>query len=327
MHSTSNEKSTSTRKIRDSLRPSLKPPNHLFLLQLMEFMYGVATSTEVAYFTYIYARVDASLYQRVTGYVRAALLLGRFASGVLSQSLVSSGALTFYQLNYISFCSVTVAFCIAVCLPSVQHSMYFHRQVARDPASLPDVIVDGAQGPPVDGKGEPRADVADKRRIEAPSATDPGMGRSTEALAEPERRSCCEWLRDAGRLMLADFKAAYSSPTVVQWSVWWAFATCGNLQVGNYAQPLWEEIAPWEDYDSEAGLYNGLVEASNTLLGTCTGPPGDRCGGGGKTVLLHLGGTRVPNVRLNSSQRQLPFIYATSFENKITGEKSFRNSG
>ena len=68
--------------------------------------------------------------------------------------------------------------------------------------------------------------------------------------------------------MYADFRAAYSSPSVLQWSVWWAFATCGNLQVGNYAQPLWEEIAPWEDFDSEGALYNGLVEASNTLLGT-----------------------------------------------------------
>ncbi|KAF0295654.1 Thiamine transporter 2 [Amphibalanus amphitrite] len=221
-------------------------------MQLMEFMYGIATSTEVAYLTYIYARVDSSLYQRVTGYVRAALLLGRFASGVLSQSLVSSEALNFFQLNYISFCSVSVAFCIAVCLPTVKHSIYFHRQAAGN--WKPDTSVEDASNAPEGG--------ADKQPPQ--SAETEG---STEQLTDPGRRSCCQWLQDAGGYMLADFRSAYSSPSVVQWSLWWAFATCGNFQVGNYGQPLWEEIAPWEDFDSEGALYNGLVEASNTLLG------------------------------------------------------------
>jgi len=73
--------------------------------------------------------------------------------------------------------------------------------------------------------------------------------------------------RRAASYLAQDARTAYSTPSVVQWSVWWAFATCGNLQVGNYIQPLWEEIAPWEDFDTEGALYNGLVEASNTLLG------------------------------------------------------------
>ncbi|XP_037088514.1 thiamine transporter 1-like, partial [Pollicipes pollicipes] len=107
-------------------------------MQLMEFFYGIATSTEVAYLTYIYARVDSSYYQRVTGYVRAALLLGRFGSGLLSQTLVSSGALTFYELNYISFSSVAVAFCIATGLPRVRHSIYFHRQASTSPQAVPE---------------------------------------------------------------------------------------------------------------------------------------------------------------------------------------------
>ena len=33
-------------------------------MQLMEFLYGIATSTEVAYFTYIYAKVLANNYFR-----------------------------------------------------------------------------------------------------------------------------------------------------------------------------------------------------------------------------------------------------------------------
>ena len=57
----------------------------------MQVAYGIATSTEVAYFTYIYARVPGQHYQKVTSFTRAALLIGRFLSGVLSQVLVGFG--------------------------------------------------------------------------------------------------------------------------------------------------------------------------------------------------------------------------------------------
>ena len=42
---------------------------------------------------------------------------------------------------------------------------------------------------------------------------------------------------------------------------------CGNFQVGNYIQPLWEEIKPAGDSDSPCELYNGAVEAVTTLIG------------------------------------------------------------
>ena len=32
----------------------------------MQFTYGIATSTEVAYYSYIYAKVDSNKYQKVT---------------------------------------------------------------------------------------------------------------------------------------------------------------------------------------------------------------------------------------------------------------------
>lgn len=59
-------------------------------MQLMEFCYGIATSTEVAYFTYIYAQVSGVYYQRVTSFTRAALLTGRFMSGLLAQVSILS---------------------------------------------------------------------------------------------------------------------------------------------------------------------------------------------------------------------------------------------
>lgn len=64
--------------------------------------------------------------------------------------------------------------------------------------------------------------------------------------------------------MIKDFVFAYSSPHILKWSFWWAMATAGYMQAGNYIQPLWEEIIPLEE-DKER--YNGVVEALTTSLG------------------------------------------------------------
>ena len=54
-------------------------------MQAMEFFYGISTSTEVAYYTYIYAMVETNHFQKVTSYTRTAILTGRFCSAVLAQ--------------------------------------------------------------------------------------------------------------------------------------------------------------------------------------------------------------------------------------------------
>ena len=37
---------------------------------------------------------------------------------------------------------------------------------------------------------------------------------------------------------------SYSSSYTLKWSFWVIISTCINYQVGNYIQPLWEEINP-----------------------------------------------------------------------------------
>ncbi len=54
-------------------------------MQAMQVAYGVATATEVAYYTYIYAKVEPRHFQKITSYTRVAILMGRFLSGVLAQ--------------------------------------------------------------------------------------------------------------------------------------------------------------------------------------------------------------------------------------------------
>lgn len=59
-------------------------------------------ATEVAYYTYIYAKVDRKHYLKVTSHTRAAIMGGRFVAGCLGQSLVYTGAMDYLELNYIT---------------------------------------------------------------------------------------------------------------------------------------------------------------------------------------------------------------------------------
>lgn len=59
-------------------------------------------ASEVAYYTYMYAKVEKEKYQKVTGHARASLLSGRFIASVLGQILFSFEIMNWRDLNYIS---------------------------------------------------------------------------------------------------------------------------------------------------------------------------------------------------------------------------------
>lgn len=96
-------------------------------LQVLEFFYGTYMSTEVAYYTYIYAKVDKEHYQKVTSHTRAATLVGRFIAGSSAQILVYTKLMDYRDLNYISIVAQILATIWALFLPSVSKSLYFHR--------------------------------------------------------------------------------------------------------------------------------------------------------------------------------------------------------
>lgn len=60
-------------------------------------------ATEVAYYTYIYAKVDREHYQQVTSNSRSAILFGRFSGSVLAQLFIEYDVMNPAELNYISF--------------------------------------------------------------------------------------------------------------------------------------------------------------------------------------------------------------------------------
>jgi len=74
----------------------------VIVFQVLEFFYGLFMSTEVAYYTYIYAKVDKKHYQKVTGHTRAAALFGRSMSGIVAQLTASFNLLNYHQLNFLT---------------------------------------------------------------------------------------------------------------------------------------------------------------------------------------------------------------------------------
>ncbi|NP_001263384.1 thiamine transporter 1 isoform b [Mus musculus] len=98
----------------------------LLAIQFLEFFYGIATATEIAYYSYIYTVVDLGMYQKVTSYCRSATLVGFTVGSVLGQILVSVVGWSLFSLNVISLTCVSVAFAVAWFLPMPQKSLFFH---------------------------------------------------------------------------------------------------------------------------------------------------------------------------------------------------------
>lgn len=72
-------------------------------------------------------KVPKEKYAQVSSFTRAATLIGKFLSGLLSQLLVSFDVLDYYELNFISLASVSTALILSIFLPSVEATVYFHR--------------------------------------------------------------------------------------------------------------------------------------------------------------------------------------------------------
>ena len=189
--------------------------NGVLAMQFMQIAYGVATGTEIAYYSYIYALVPREHYQKVTGYLRGAVLLGRFMAGFLGQLLISLKLTNYLVMNYISFACVILAFVLSIFLPM--------------PASNSGNVF-----------------------LISDAGTD-----------EDEKRTHLKRWQISILSLFKAFKESYSNRTLLQWSLWWALATCGYLQIGNYVQNLWEEIQG----PDKSGSLNGGVEAAGTLGG------------------------------------------------------------
>lgn len=174
--------------------------------QLIEVFYALYTTCEVAYFSYIYAKVSKEHFLVVSSHTRAALLVGRFLSGVLSQSLMYFKLMDIHSLNYISFATQIAATSIALFLPKVSESIYFYRTKSSS------------------------ADIINESRCNLESSIN---------LPQPNQ---CNRCGQAILLMCKQLKCAFSNHRTVLWSVWYACGTCGFFQYLSYIQFVWIEI-------------------------------------------------------------------------------------
>ncbi|KAF7207065.1 thiamine transporter 1 isoform X1 [Nothobranchius furzeri] len=209
-------------------------------MQLLEFFYGLATATEVAYYSYIYSVVEPENYKRVTAYCRSVALFGSAAGSLIGQLLFSMAGVELLYLVIITLVSATVAFSAPWFLPMPKRSLFFH----KNPRATEDSPSRRSCSSQIDKVEDLQSQVSMLSRSSGAGAQNGGL---LEVL----------------KMLLKDLVQCYKSRPLLTWSVWWALATCGYFQIINYAQPLWETVRSSPD-DS---VYNGYVETLSTLLG------------------------------------------------------------
>lgn len=239
------------------------------IMQLMQFAYGVATATEIAYYAYIYAAVSSHHYQKVTSYTRMAILCGRSCAGFIGQLLVSLHVADLYTLNVISTVSVCIALILALLLPNIDSS---YLQSDNNDAQ-PNAILSNFNQM---SQTYETADHSTSQQVNfqhgSTSASQLQNTPENNATVTPEIKDNqtvpLSWRQQIlifCYLFASQIKSTYSNRTILRWSLWWALATCGELQVGNYVENLWDVIYPSRKHNEE--VYNGLVLAIATLLG------------------------------------------------------------
>lgn len=223
----------------------------VFAMQMMQVVYGIAMGAEIAYYSYIYTVVQPEHFRKVTGFTRATVLVGRMMSGVVGQSLVSLKIAGYLTLNYISLGSVSIAVVFSFILPSAGGNVFgiSHKTTSETVnESSEDCNQDHSHGDSYQGDGHHGYNTIEPSR--RPSLC-------TTCFISWKQSMLCIW---------QDMKECYSNKELLKWSLWWAFGTCGELQVENYASNLWDIIYPSRLHKK---IYNGAVTAISHLFCTC----------------------------------------------------------
>lgn len=211
----------------------------LLEMQFMEFFYGITMACRVAYSSYIFSLVSPTLYQRVAGYSRSAVLLGVFTSSVLGQLCMSVGNVSFYTLNAISLGFVSFGMLLSLCLPWPKRSLFFNRLRNQEEKKLAAAAAAAASKSELD-KINPKDTV--------PS-------------------SASRWKDSVVLQMLLEVRNVLKRPNLRLWCLWWVFNSTGYYLVLFYVHILWNKVYPAKE---NKHVYNGAVEAASTLLSTLT---------------------------------------------------------
>ncbi|KAL3101030.1 hypothetical protein niasHS_001490 [Heterodera schachtii] len=196
---------------------------------LGQMAYGIASASEVAFFSYIYARVEKSQYRRLTSWTRAGTMAGRTGGYLFAQVFVLTHLGTLLSLNVVALAlpCVVLLFCIA--LPRVHWKAMVGRMLE-----------------------------AKSRVIHEDSSLSPMNVPKTYGA----------FVRHRLRKFSSDFLAIYRVGHIRKWSFWWAMTTCMSLQVALFSQTLWGEVQRRDDGTKAQNPLNGFAEAAYTFVAT-----------------------------------------------------------
>ena len=100
-------------------RSSLVFTYDVFSQQLGQISYGLASASEIAFFSYIYAKFEKDQYRKLTSWTRAGTMGGRTCGYLLSQLIIIGGFGTYRTLNEIAFVMPCIVLVICIFLPRV----------------------------------------------------------------------------------------------------------------------------------------------------------------------------------------------------------------
>ncbi|CAD7077667.1 unnamed protein product [Hermetia illucens] len=100
------------------------------MLMIIQILHGTYLSAEIAYYTYIYAKVEKEHFFNVSIYTRAAELSSQFLAHSIGQILISTNAWTVRGLNYVTLAAQVASLFVAVILPRVTRPLYYDKVIS-----------------------------------------------------------------------------------------------------------------------------------------------------------------------------------------------------
>uniref|UniRef100_A0A8C2L8N3 Solute carrier family 19 member 1 n=1 Tax=Cyprinus carpio TaxID=7962 RepID=A0A8C2L8N3_CYPCA len=165
-------------------------------MQFMEFFYDIAMAARVAYSSYIFSLVPATVFQRVASYSHSSVLMGVFTRGV-----------SYRMLSAVSLGLVIFGLLLSFCLPWPKRSLFFNQARLDEKRKEAELL-------------SPQSELA---RIK-PEEKDDSMA------AQGSNHKSSSWTNSVFIQMVKELKNVVKVPSLRLWSLWWVFNSTEKIQ-------------------------------------------------------------------------------------------------
>ncbi|XP_050541509.1 thiamine transporter 2-like isoform X2 [Daktulosphaira vitifoliae] len=210
-------------------------PITLLKVQIAMGLTGLSSATELAYSSYIYAKIrNRALYQKMTGFIRGSYLMGKCLSAAVSQILVSYSEKKYDLLVYLSLAGSTSAFIFSFLLPRVKASIYFYPEV---PSS-------------------------NRKQCNYKTLENLSLKDSCEYFNTPETATS---IRVVLQQLYSELKDTFYNPYLLKYSIWTGIAGGVYFQVMTYKDVFYNDLNKSDPVNNK--LYNGAVDSLAFITG------------------------------------------------------------